>query len=111
MEELLLQKETFKSLKLINISHPKLKKITNSKKRIILCFISNIKQNLQKLRHLRQLSYRLHYDLILIHIEEDSLQKEHLISNLIFDKTGEIFDAYNINFIYNIEIINKFTSN
>eukprot|EP01080_Neovahlkampfia_damariscottae_P011365 gene11365-4533_t len=112
MEELLYLKESHKtitSLKLINLTHPKLKKITTANKKIILCFINNIKLNLPTLRHLRQLSYRLHYELVLIHLEEDNLSEQHFITTTIHDRTGEIFDKYNVG--YNYQKMHRFTNN
>eukprot|EP01080_Neovahlkampfia_damariscottae_P009077 gene9077-1172_t len=85
--------------------------MTSSNKRIILCFINNIKLNLQKLRHLRQLAYRLHYELVLVHLEKDNFSEQHFITTTIHDEKGEIFNAYNINYTYEKENLSNFTNN
>eukprot|EP01080_Neovahlkampfia_damariscottae_P009078 gene9078-1173_t len=115
MEQLLhFNKNTEKTSRVVEnpLKHPfQLKNIGNFNKKIFLCFVNDIKVNLQTLRILRQFSKINEYDLILIHLEKDNFSEQHFITKTVHDKTGELFDFYNIDYHYKLEDIQKFTEN
>ena len=92
------------------IKHCGLKKMIKSKEKILLLFVSNLKMNLFQIRKLSQMctQHVYHLELVHLHSEEEFTEQNEVyqlvVNSTIADPNCELFDAFKVDFKYNISL-------
>jgi hypothetical protein len=98
------------------IKHPKLKRLLQTKDKLLLLFVSSLKRNVVQIKKLAQMCCKEFYHLEVIHMdsEEEFEEKKELLNlevDYIADPELYLFNKFKIDFKYNLNILKASTGN